>query len=485
MPKISQPKVEERDLGQLPTDRTDDACAALFYKLHHDLFCWVTEREKWYAYDTDRGQWTDVAASQKARGAVVAQARAWDVGRLQLAPDDKELARWLARKDDIRSTSGATAVVRMAETNPDFYASIQSFDCRPWELNTPSGVIDLSTGELMDHNPEWHHTKRTPFSVDNTPTPLWTKFLLRTFGGDLELIDYMQRLVGYSATGDVSVHVVPFLYGEGQNGKSVFMSIIRQVLGDDFCATLKKSILMDTRQGMGHMEAIARLKGKRLAVAAEVNADDKFDEARFKEMSGGDILTGNFMRENSFDFTPTHHMWMMGNHKPTVGSTGGKSFWRRLRLIPFDNIVPDAERDDYLVQKIIANEASGVLAWVVNGAQRFANEGLSTPARVTSFTDLYAESENIYQQFFEDRCAPREGAFIPASEMYRRFEDWCKDNGEVPSTNNKFAEEFDRLLGIKRLPEKARAWSTTGPIGKKKTAKGIVYDGVTASQYGV
>ena len=97
---------------------------------------------------------------------------------------------------------------------------------------------------------------------------------------------------------------------------------------------------------------IARLDGLRFVVSSEINPSDRFDEAKVKLLTGGDQLTARRMREDHYDFRPTHKLFLMGNHQPRV-SAGGPSFWRRLRLIGFTNQVRKEDMIDNLTDLLI------------------------------------------------------------------------------------------------------------------------------------
>ena len=185
----------------------------------------------------------------------------------------------------------------------------------------------------------------------------FAKFLRVTFDGDDDLIDYLQRLLGHSLVGAVTEHVLPFLHGAGANGKSVLVAVVTRVLGlgDDGYAGQAPSDFLMAKTFAPHPTELARLKGARLVVCQEVNADQRFDEARVKHLTGGDMITGRFMRQDFFSFAPTHHLWVVGNHRPEVRD-GGPAFWRRVRLVPFPHVVPEADRDPHLADRLVTEE---------------------------------------------------------------------------------------------------------------------------------
>jgi putative DNA primase/helicase len=285
------------------------------------------------------------------------------------------------------------------------------------------------------------------------PTPRWLAFLADTFGGDQDLVGFMQRLAGYSASADTGTHVFPFLHGPGGNGKSVLMDVLRKLLGD-YAAPAPAGFLMVGRQE--HSEELARLQGLRLVVASEINPDARFDEAKLKELTGGDTLTARFMHQSFFEFEPTHHLWLMGNHQPRVKS-GGDSFWRRLRLLPFQYKVPEHKKIEGLADILVAEEGPGILAWIVQGAVDHFARGLREPESVKAATAAYAAEEDHIGRFLEDCCTQGPGAHMrtETGRVRAAYEAWCHREGDQPMDARTFGREL-KARGIVRKPSSGR-----------------------------
>jgi putative DNA primase/helicase len=170
-------------------------------------------------------------------------------------------------------------------------------------------------------------------------------------------------------------------------------------------------------------------------VCSEVNERDKFDEVKVKQLTGGDTLTARFMRADHFSFTPTHTLWLMGNHQPTVDS-GGHSFWRRLRLIPFVNTVPEDKRIDDL-QGILATEhGPAVLAWIVAGAAAYFAGGLCEPDTVSVATAEYEHEQDSVARWVDECCLVGGGEHVVSkvAAIREAYERWCHGEGVRPVT---------------------------------------------------
>jgi putative DNA primase/helicase len=339
-------------------------------------------------------------------------------------------------------------MLTQAATDGRVAVALADLDAHPWELNTPAGIIDLRTGQTTPPDPDRLHTRVTAVAPDmDADTTFWARFLDQTFDGTTptgsELIHYLQRLVGHSAVGVVGPHVLPFAQGSGGNGKGVFLETCVRVLGD-YATTAPSGFLM-AKIHASHETEIARLAGARMVLCSEVNEDDRFDEAKVKQLTGGDTLTARFMQQDHFSFTPTHHLWLMGNHQPAVRA-GGRSFWRRLRLIPFTREVPEDQVIDDL-QGILAREhGPAVLAWIIRGAVDYAARGLREPDQVKSATADYAHEQDTVSRFLEERCRLGGGGHVQLKVALVRgaYERWCADEGEQPVTAKAFGMQLQR-----------------------------------------
>ena len=414
--------------------------AALLVANYGDRLRYVPERGAWLRWAGHR--WAPDEAGEHVE---LAKATL-----LQAARDTTDEA---AAKHFQRSLSrkGVEAAVALARTDPAVVAPAARLDAVAHQLCTPGGVVDLRTGELAASSPADLHTRSTAVAPDAAhPTPRWAKFLADTYGGDPELIGYVQRLAGYSATGNVDAHVLPFLYGaSGQNGKSVLLKVLGALLGS-YAGSASGSFL--TVGPAQHETEIARLAGLRFVVCSEVEQGAKFAEAKVKMLTGGDELTARFMRRDHFSWSPTHHLWLMANHRPAV-TAGGNSFWRRLRLIPHPHQVPVADRIDGLDQLMIDEEGPGILAWIIAGAVAYYGGGLADPAGVLAATQEYAEAEDDLGRFVSERLViadpeQRRQHMSPTHAVTSAYAGWCHDEGVEPLSLKRLGAELRGRWGI-------------------------------------
>jgi putative DNA primase/helicase len=414
---------------------TEDGIARALVARHGDDLRYCPQRGKWLTWDSHRWAWDESAHHREL---------VKNLGR-QL-PEDVRV--WAAFKSKVLTARGVGSITRLAESDPAVVVPYDQLDGDPWAINTPGGVVDLRTGKLGPSDRRGNHTRSTSCAPDPEADPgPWRTFLDDTFGGDEELISYLQRLVGYSAIGMVREHVLPFCFGSGGNGKGVFLEAVTGVLGD-YATSAPVGFLMSQAHS-GHETEIARLAGARMVICSEVNETDSFDEAKVKQLTGGDTLTARFMRQDHFSFKPSHNLWLMGNHKPAVRS-GGRSFWRRLRLIPFQYEVPEDKIVEDLQGWLVREHGPAILAWIVQGAADYHLGSLREPGAVKAATDAYAMDQDTVAQFLDERCYVGGGANVKIKVAIVRdaYEQWCHTQGEKPVSAKAFGMALKSRFGI-------------------------------------
>jgi P4 family phage/plasmid primase-like protien len=262
---------------------------------------------------------------------------------------------------------------------------------------------------------------------------------------DEDRIAYLQELFGATLFGDSRYHVLPVLVGTGANGKSTLLDVVSGILGD-YSASMPENFLLDT-SSTAHPTEIARLRGVRLAVASETRPDGKFNESRVKMLTGGDMLSARFMNQNFFDFKPTHTLFLAVNHLPEVKS-GGDGFWRRLRKFDFRKTVPVEKRKENLAETLVEQEGAGILHWMVQGAVRITNQGMTEPESIRLATQSYRHEEDHIAKFIDEKILVSDASSVTKTAVFNAYRDWCSDNGERPITQNSFARELRSRLGI-------------------------------------
>ena len=348
------------------------------------------------------------------------------------------------------------AMLRLAQS--ELAVTPGQFDGNPMLLTCPNGTIDLESGRLREHRRQDFITKLCPTPFDQAAQcPQWTQFLSSIFPP--KVAGYMKRFLGDCATGDIREQIFTCLWGDGSNGKSVLLETMQFVLGEDYAGKAPDGLLM-ARDGEQHPTEVASLFGKRLVVATETKEGARLNESRVKALTGGDKITARRMREDFWEFHPTHKLIVCSNHKPKItGQDHG--IWRRVRLIPFlvrfwdadtapkhgEDRDPKFRADKLLLGKLKA-EAPGILAWLVEGCLEWQRDGLRPPAEIGAATEKYRAEEDVVQQFVEEFCdlANDPEMKIRASELYSAFRKWAESSGERTGHGQKaFTQRIEQL----------------------------------------
>jgi len=353
-----------------------------------------------------------------------------------------EQLKWAEASANKERLINATII---AGTDPEVLVNAVDLDSDVNNLCTPSGIVNLRTGELRPANKSTDlNTRQTTCHMGAIPTPLWSKFLSEVIE-DEDRISYVQELLGAALFGDSRFHVLPVLVGTGANGKSTILDVVSKILGD-YAATMPENFLLETGSS-AHPTEIARLRGVRFAVASETRPDGRFNEARVKMLTGGDMLSARFMNQNFFDFKPTHTLFLAVNHLPEVKS-GGDGFWRRLRKIDFKKTIPANKRKENLAELLVEQEGPGILQWMVDGAVRITEHGMTEPDSVKMATQAYRHEEDHLAKFIDEKVILSDSSSVTKTAVYNAYRDWCNENGEKSLPQNNFNRELKSRLGV-------------------------------------
>ena len=373
--------------------------------------------------------------------------------------DDRRraLAKFASRSESQRALD---ALIKLARTEEDIPLRVSELDKDPYLLGVNNGVINLRVGSLRTNTQSEYITKLAPVTFNpDAVCPKWIRFLDQSMDGNKDMIEYLQRIVGYSLTGITTEQQLFFLYGFGANGKSVFINTIQDLLGD-YAMQTPVSTLMTKNKGSVNND-VARLRGARFVATTETEEHSKFNESEVKLLTGGDMITARFLKKEFFEFRPEFKLWISGNHKPVPGD--GHGIWRRLILIPFDIVIKEKNIDRELPTKL-REELPGILNWAIKGCLKWQEDGLKTPDKILDAIKEYKSEMDTIQNWMDD-CWKEEAlpnAQIKASNLYLSYKKWNESNGE-------FFTFSQRMLGTK-LKERG--------FEKKRKSSAFFYIGI-------
>lgn len=427
----------------LEHELTDDGQALRFERLFEERFRYALDSGVWFEWQSPR--WAPVSEAVPLRAArelarlLMAQSMSLDDLKAQEA-----VQKW-ARK--AQSRPRLEACLALARTSERLAIEQADLDADPDLLAVPNGVVHLPSGELREGTRDHLISKQAgvPY-LESELAPTFEKFVFEIFAGDLELIEHVQRALGYALTGLTREQRWWLFYGSGANGKSTLVELVRYVMGTYAASCGFETFL--SRDGASIPNDLARLAGARFVSAGEPEPGRSFAAGRVKAFTGGDVVTARYLRQEFFEFQPCAKLFFAGNSKPTVHDPS-EGFWRRATLIPFEVRFDADQRDPELLEKLKA-EGSGVLNWLVEGARLWYKSGLAIPDKVQLAVDEYRLDSDPIGTFLRECCVTGAGLSVNGSTLYERYKNWAQDAGHHPVS----ATRFGRDLGDRGFPKR-------------------------------
>jgi putative DNA primase/helicase len=413
--------------------RTDDlGNAQRFLALHGKDILWSGE---WHVWNSKVWQGDDTLEVNKKAEAM----QGIILDQLAGVTKDRQRKDLLSLALKLGSHSKIKAMLELSKSG--VAVTQDTFDADKYLLNCDNGTIDLKTGELLLHRREDYITRMVPVAYDpQAACPKWTAFLKTIFAGSDTLIAFVQRAVGYSLTADTGEQCFFILYGTGQNGKSTFLNVVTKML-DAYAVTCRMDTFI-SKKGSQIPNDVARLNGSRFVSAIETERGRKLAEGLIKSMTGGDEMAARFLHREYFEFEPTFKIWFGVNHKPVIKDTTF-AMSRRIRLIPFTVTIPEEGRILNFHETLIKEELPGILAWAVEGCQKWQEDGLGWSKDVRDATSQYLTDMDVLGDFMHEKCHVAPGEKAAFKDLYQAYLGWADENKEEPLGRRTFGEVLE------------------------------------------
>ncbi len=337
-----------------------------------------------------------------------------------------------------RRAATVKGIEYLVQSDPILRSRSDSWDQNPWLLATPNGTVNLKTGKLRISYQEDKITKITSVAPKKGEPKLWLKFLNEATLGDIDYISYLQRIAGYCLTGSIKEEALFFLYGQGGNGKGVFLNTLTAILGD-YAIVAPMGTFVENKFD-GHPTELALLRGARLVTAQETQEGKAWNEVKIISLTGGDPIPARFMREDFFNFLPTFKLLIAGNHEPSLKSVND-AIIRRFNKLPFVNKPPVPDKD---LKENLKSEYPQILNWCIDGCLSWQQIGLNTPQVVKLTTQDYFEDQNNLNLWLEECCKIDPKYKITSARAFTSWCAWASKNHFRQGTDKTLKESLER-----------------------------------------
>lgn len=304
---------------------------------------------------------------------------------------------------------------------------VEEMDRDPLLVNFCTGTLDARTGKLREHRREDYITTVIPHDYNaKAQCPKWKKFIGETFGNDSDTIEFVQRALGYSLTGDTSEKCIFLANGPTNTAKTTLLSTVKILLGE-YAGRIKVESLMVERRGPIDSNAqadLADLRGKRFVMTSETGEGQKLREELVKLLSQGQSDYKAVRKyENPFSFRESWKLWLDCNHLPVIRGTDD-AIWERLVIVPFTHVVPKNKQRKKLSQQLVAQEAEGILAWLVEGLRNWRKKSLALPEKLRTLRKEWRDESDEMLRWMAESCAVEPTAKCKSTELYQSCQTW-------------------------------------------------------------
>lgn len=423
MKKDSQIDYADSDVRASVTCHLTDVGNGKRLALYHgDKLRYLWDTGQWLFYDGHR--WS-VESGRENLARLAKQVSLNIYGEVKLMPNEHErvqMAKWAMRSE---SESRITAMQSIARSEKPIATYSKYFDTDPLQFNSQDWVIDLTNGSVTPQHPEYNITKMGGCSFEETATcPLWDRCVTEWMDGDEQKIKYLQTILGYCLTGDVSARLFPIFHGHGFNGKSKCLDAVCEILGD--YATLGSEDLLVEKKVSQHPTDIMKLQGRRLVLVDESKKNMKLRTSLVKRFTGDTKLTGRLMRQDFQDFTITHKLILMTQNLPIITETAD-AIWDRVHLLRWNRQFDETERDPDLADKL-RKEYPGILNWFIQGCLNWQAAGhkIIRPESVQQAGFEYRAESDPLDDFMQAECELGKRYSTPVKVMKEAYQKWCE-----------------------------------------------------------
>lgn len=407
----------EPDLSAFPPD--SDQYQGRWFAGKASQYFRYTEGFGWLSFDGSR--WV----ADSARSARLALGNQLQGMLASVAP---------SKQSGLMSNGRLCSILEVAKDFPNINVKADVWDSDPFVINTPVSAYDLRTGMPVDRA-GMHLMQVTAESPDfQMDTPVWDK-VIRMICPEHE---FLTRALGYGLSGSMREELIFVCYGSGSNGKSKLLECVKGIMGD-YATGFSSNALVRSR-GTEDTKEMAKLRGKRFALAEEIRAGTAWDEEKVKNVTSASALNVKLLYKDAIEMPAQQKVFVTTNYAPTLDGTDF-AMSRRIALINFPRRLEDHEKDVDLPAKLRA-EWPGILAKLMLGAREWCAGGIRLPASVREVVADYMAKHDEISLWVEERCVVDLDARAERGSLYSSFSVHMKESGRHPPSRRAFYEQL-------------------------------------------
>lgn len=401
---------------------SDSSLAFGFVDVHREIVRYVADRRKWLHHDGKVWKFDD-------QGAVKSLVRSF-------------LDRVTAADDPATSSNHKiNAVLELASIDQRIVIKSDAIDNDPNLLGTPDGVVDLRTGEFLSDRPEVIITKSTVVAPDfAAKCPIWFRFLEDITGGKRRIRRFLHRWAGYCATGRTDEQVFLILFGEGQNGKSVYQKAIGNALGTYACVPSDSLFVAGARDPLPI--DVSHIEASRLIQASEPEPGRKWNESMLKKVTGGDKVYSRRHYAEGKEVPATGKLLVTANNLPAP-KTLDFAMRRRFLILEIDFKASEEEKDGELDERL-KDEYPAILAWIIRGAVSWYRMKLMPPKEVCHAVDDYFDAHDWPGKWIAECTRRSSKTFTANFAILKSFNAFMRREGQDEWTSQALGGVFKK-----------------------------------------
>ena len=351
---------------------------------------------------------------------------------------------------DIHSASGLRNIKSLMESRAMIYEATDNFETQKDAhlLACSNGVINLLTGEKVEGE-ELEKSRlvygiETPF-YKGSKCHTWERFILSCMNGDVDSVEYVQKVCGYLLSGDTNLKSMFLIYGIPGTGKSIFLNVLSKLMGE-YATELPPSLFLDKGADNMSMSMLAQAQYCRMCTVMELDEKDKWGKSIIKALTGEDYITCKLMRQDGFRYKPRFKLCIRANEMPHTDSLD-QAIWERLKFLPFNVKFRGTDQEDTRLEQKLLEELPGILRWAQLGYAKLIETGFECPKSILASTKVIRLDCNSIDLFLEECLEVKKGWKIPMKDLYKSYDHWCTINDHKKSGRTR----FERYLLHKEL----------------------------------